>query len=115
MRNTELTRCRCRYFTRLFVPEFTRLSVVAQPPTLRGRINKEGAIRPDICVLVDPEGQNTTLFQLVEMGDAREAARLAGEHDLPVVTVDVALPSTEPLEPTTARAPGARKARRVEH
>ena len=62
-------------------------------------INKEDAIQPDIWVLIDQEGERT-LFRLVEVEDARQAARVVRDRQLPVMMVDVALPSTEQLGPT---------------
>lgn len=68
-------------------------------------INKEDTIQPDIWVLIDQEGEST-LFRLVEMGDARDAARMTRNRQMPVVTVDVALPATEPIGPTLRAVPG---------
>lgn len=50
-----------------------------------------------LWVLVDQDG-GQTLFQLVEVGTASDASRLVKELHLPVVMIDVALPSAKQLD-----------------
>lgn len=94
-----------RYFTRVLVADFTGLFVRSRRPYDQTQQTKEGAIQPNIWVLVDREGERT-LFRLIEVGDAGEAARVMGDGQLPVVMVDVALPSPEHIGPTLRALPG---------
>jgi hypothetical protein len=59
----------------------------------------------DICVMVCQNGAQT-LFQLVELGAASDAARLAKEGRLPGVMIDVTLPAKQ-LAAMPARSSGA--------
>lgn len=54
-------------------------------------------MEPVIWVLIDLNGQET-LFRLVEVGNAADAARLASERELSVGTIDVALSLPERIE-----------------
>jgi hypothetical protein len=66
---------------------------------------KQGSTQPNILLLVDREGERA-LFRLVEIDDVSEVTRVVGDRQLPVVTVDVALPSPEQLGPTLRALPG---------
>lgn len=62
----------------------------------------------DTWLVVNQDGQ-TTLFQLVEVGEGGDVARLARELHAPVVVVDVRLP---PLPAFDARPPVAGRSAR---
>jgi CheY-like chemotaxis protein len=66
----------------------------------------------DTWVMVDEDGQQT-LFRLVEMGGARDVARLTKEFQLPVVMIDVAVPRMRGLEATSAVCPESARGRLI--
>jgi hypothetical protein len=57
----------------------------------------------DIWVMVDQDGRQT-LFSLVEVGNARDVARVIRDLQLPVVMIDVVLPPMGGLEATPGPA-----------